>query len=120
MCRAQSSVDRGDRVAVRSSQFICPFGTQEVASDLSQSPPHVSIQPGPSQSLSDASEFDLTYEDSDRDSAATQLDTQVSESDATPSLDEVDRRPVGNSGTRAVPWTGGTSSFTIVFPQHST
>ena len=53
---------------------------------------------------------DVTREDSDCDFVATQLGTQVSESDATPSLDGVDRRPVGNSGPHFVPWAGGTSS----------
>ena len=67
-----------------------------------------STVPVPSQSLCDALEFDLTREDSDRD-LATRLDTQLPESDATPSLDGVDR-PVWNSGQRFVPWSGGTTS----------
>ena len=50
----------------------------------------------------------MTREDSDRD-LATRLDTQLLESDATPSLDGVDRI-VGNSGQRFVPWSGGTPS----------
>ena len=61
----------------------------------------VSTVPGLSQSVCDALEFDLTRDYSDRD-VATQLDKQVPESDATPSLDGMDRRSVGNSGQRFV------------------
>ena len=108
VCRAHSSVDHGGRVAVRSNQIVpsAPKRLRLTCRNLHRMS-QASTVPGPSQSLCDALEFDLTREDSDRD-VATLLDTQVPESDATPSLDGVDRRPVGNSGQRFVPWGGGT------------
>ena len=109
VCRAPTGAINCGRVAVLSSRIVpsAPKRLRLTSRNLHRMS-QASTVPGPSQSLCDALEFDLTREDSDRD-LATRLDTQLPESDATPSLDGVDR-PVGNSGQRFVPWSGGTPS----------
>ena len=109
VCRARTSAIDCGRVAVLSGRIVpsAPKRLRLTSRNLHRMS-QASTVPGPSQSLCDVLEFDLTREDSDRD-LATQLGTQLPESDATPSLDGVDR-PVGNSGQRFVPWSGGTPS----------